>query len=326
MLARRSVDRFGQSATWGAGASAGTRLSSLSRPERTRGCPSRAGPRLSGKRHRRAPGATGRLPTVVGGVALGSRRGRDAAEIRVLGCLLEKQRTTPDQYPLSLNALRLACNQSTSRDPVVEYDEPTIRIALEALSRRGWVRLASGAGSRAVKYRHLLDEALVARRRRALAPRPADAARAADRGRAPAANRTAAPLRTRRSRRGALRLTEREYVGRHPNRPGERGERYTSCSARSSRGRAHRTGSNRGHRPRRPRQPARRRGRAPLGRARAIASPRPRRAARRRRPREHRRPRRPPARRSRSISPLGTALADELLDQHQILRFMLQKR
>jgi uncharacterized protein len=54
----------------------------------------------------------------------------DAVEIRILGCLIEKQRTTPDQYPLSLNALRLACNQSTSRDPVVEYDEPTIRGAL----------------------------------------------------------------------------------------------------------------------------------------------------------------------------------------------------
>ena len=54
-----------------------------------------------------------------------------AAEIRVLGCLIEKQRTTPDQYPLSLNALRLACNQSTSRDPVVDYDEATIRNALE---------------------------------------------------------------------------------------------------------------------------------------------------------------------------------------------------
>jgi uncharacterized protein YceH (UPF0502 family) len=81
-------------------------------------------------------------------------------EIRVLGALVEKQRTTPDQYPLSLNALRLACNQSTNRDPVVEYDEPTIREALERLSRRRWVRLASGAGSRATKYRHLLDEAL----------------------------------------------------------------------------------------------------------------------------------------------------------------------
>jgi uncharacterized protein len=83
-----------------------------------------------------------------------------AVEIRVLGCLVEKQRTTPDVYPLSLNALRLACNQATNRDPVVEYDEPTIRGALERLSRRGWVRLASGRGSRAVKYRHLADEAL----------------------------------------------------------------------------------------------------------------------------------------------------------------------
>jgi uncharacterized protein YceH (UPF0502 family) len=84
----------------------------------------------------------------------------DAVEIRVLGCLVEKQRTTPDAYPLSLNSLRLACNQSTSRDPVVDYDEPTIRAALERLSRKSWVRLASGAGSRAVKYRHLLDSAL----------------------------------------------------------------------------------------------------------------------------------------------------------------------
>jgi uncharacterized protein YceH (UPF0502 family) len=84
----------------------------------------------------------------------------DAVELRVLGCLIEKQRTTPDQYPLSLNALRLACNQSTNRDPVVDYDEPTIRRGLELLSRRNWVRLASGAGSRAVKYRHLLTEAL----------------------------------------------------------------------------------------------------------------------------------------------------------------------
>ena len=84
----------------------------------------------------------------------------DAVEIRVLGCLIEKQRTTPDQYPLSLNALRLACNQATNRDPVVEYDESTIRAALDRLSNRGWTRLASGAGSRAVKYRHLLDQAL----------------------------------------------------------------------------------------------------------------------------------------------------------------------
>ncbi|HEU0335310.1 MAG TPA: DUF480 domain-containing protein [Gaiellaceae bacterium] len=84
----------------------------------------------------------------------------DAAEIRVLGCLVEKQRTTPDAYPLSLNGLRLACNQTTNRDPVVSYDETTIRQAVTRLSQRGWIRLASGRGSRAVKYRHLLDSAL----------------------------------------------------------------------------------------------------------------------------------------------------------------------
>ncbi len=88
----------------------------------------------------------------------GSRLG--STEIRVLGCLLEKQRTTPDAYPLSLNALRLACNQLTNRDPVVDYDEATIREALHRLERRGFVRLASGAGSRAPKFRHLLADAL----------------------------------------------------------------------------------------------------------------------------------------------------------------------
>ncbi|MEZ5076408.1 MAG: YceH family protein [Solirubrobacterales bacterium] len=84
----------------------------------------------------------------------------DAAEIRVLGCLIEKQRTTPDAYPLSLNALRLACNQSTNRDPVVSYEESDVSEALRRLALRGWTRLASGAGSRARKYRHLLPEAL----------------------------------------------------------------------------------------------------------------------------------------------------------------------
>ena len=81
-------------------------------------------------------------------------------EIRVVGCLLEKQRTTPDAYPLSLNALRLACNQATNRDPVVEYDEATVREALRRLALRGWTRLASGPGSRAPKYRQLIEEAL----------------------------------------------------------------------------------------------------------------------------------------------------------------------
>jgi uncharacterized protein len=84
----------------------------------------------------------------------------DAVEIRILGCLVEKQRVTPNQYPLSLNALRLACNQSTNRDPVVDYDEATIVEGLRRLAPRGWTRLASGAGSRARKYRHLLNDAL----------------------------------------------------------------------------------------------------------------------------------------------------------------------
>jgi uncharacterized protein len=84
----------------------------------------------------------------------------NAVELRVAGCLVEKQRTTPDAYPLSLNALRLACNQSTNRNPVVAYDEKTVSAALRRLAQRGWTRLASGAGSRARKYRHLLPEAL----------------------------------------------------------------------------------------------------------------------------------------------------------------------
>ena len=81
-------------------------------------------------------------------------------EQRVLGALIEKRWTTPDQYPLSLNALRLACNQLTNRDPVTDYDEATVRDAAQRLSRYGLARLASGHGSRAVKYRHLAEEGL----------------------------------------------------------------------------------------------------------------------------------------------------------------------
>ena len=84
----------------------------------------------------------------------------DPVELRVLGSLLEKQRTTPDQYPLSLNALRLACNQATSREPVMELSEDEVRDAVRRLANAGWARLASGAGSRVAKYRQLLDESL----------------------------------------------------------------------------------------------------------------------------------------------------------------------
>ncbi len=84
----------------------------------------------------------------------------DAVEIRVLGCLIEKQRTTPDVYPLTLNALRLACNQSTNRDPVVDYDENTIRSGIERLVQRKWATLASWSNRRSMKYRQTLEGAL----------------------------------------------------------------------------------------------------------------------------------------------------------------------
>jgi uncharacterized protein YceH (UPF0502 family) len=151
----------------------------------------------------------------------------DAVEIRVVGCLLEKQRTTPDAYPLSLNALRLACNQATNRDPVVDYDETAVVEALRRTALRGWTRLASGAGSRARKYRHLLDEAL-----------DADEAELALlavlmlRG-----TQTPGELKQRADRQHAFadlaavhetleKLVERGYVERLPRRPGQKEERY----------------------------------------------------------------------------------------------------
>jgi uncharacterized protein YceH (UPF0502 family) len=81
-------------------------------------------------------------------------------EARVLGCLLEKERTTPDAYPLSLNALVSACNQSTNRSPVVQYRDDTVEAALDELRERNFVRRGVYPGSRVIKYRHVLDEAL----------------------------------------------------------------------------------------------------------------------------------------------------------------------
>jgi len=85
----------------------------------------------------------------------------DEVEQRVLGSLLEKQRTVPGTYPLSENALRSACNQASSRDPVVEYDSRTVLDAVGRLKDRGLLRTVwAGAGSRVLKYHQLLDEAL----------------------------------------------------------------------------------------------------------------------------------------------------------------------
>ena len=151
----------------------------------------------------------------------------DPVQLRVLGCLLEKQRTTPDQYPLSLNALRLACNQATNRDPVLDLDESTVREAVQRLGTIGWSRLASGPGSRAAKYRQLFDEAL------GLLPSET-ALLAVLMLRGP---QTAAELRARSERLHHFasvpdvestleRLVERELVQRQERRPGTREERW----------------------------------------------------------------------------------------------------
>ena len=151
----------------------------------------------------------------------------DAVEIRVVGCLVEKQRTTPDVYPLSVNALRLACNQSTNRDPVVSYDEETVVEALRRLALRGWTRLASGAGSRARKYRHLLDDALdvdpaevsllavlMLRGEQTPGQLKQRAERLYDFESLPAVHETLG------------KLVERGLVARHPRRPGQKEDRY----------------------------------------------------------------------------------------------------
>ena len=82
----------------------------------------------------------------------------DDIEIRVLGALLEKDLATPEYYPLSLNALVNACNQKSNREPVVSYDDETVRAALESLRARGLAALVHEAGSRVEKYRHRLGE------------------------------------------------------------------------------------------------------------------------------------------------------------------------
>ncbi len=81
-------------------------------------------------------------------------------ECRVIASLIEKGATTPDSYPLSTNALRLACNQSTSRDPVVDYSDRQIDALMLQLRRRGLARTVSGAGHRVGKHRHIVGEAL----------------------------------------------------------------------------------------------------------------------------------------------------------------------
>lgn len=75
-------------------------------------------------------------------------------EVRVLGALMEKSRTTPEYYPLSINALTAACNQKTSRKPVVNYDEQTVALTLDTLKKKGLISTATGGSSRTIKYKH----------------------------------------------------------------------------------------------------------------------------------------------------------------------------
>ena len=82
-----------------------------------------------------------------------------AEEARVVACLVEKETTVPDSYPLTLNALRLACNQTTNRDPVVAYDDRTVEAALLSLKSMGLVRFVHPShGGRTIRYRHVAGE------------------------------------------------------------------------------------------------------------------------------------------------------------------------
>jgi hypothetical protein len=84
----------------------------------------------------------------------------NGTQVRILGALIEKESTTPDAYPLSLNALTHACNQSTNRDPVVEFTESEVEHELESLRRNNLVRRVERGEARVPRYRHVVDEAL----------------------------------------------------------------------------------------------------------------------------------------------------------------------
>ena len=77
-----------------------------------------------------------------------------AEDQRVLGSLMEKSRTTPEYYPMTLNSIMTACNQKSSRNPVVQYEEETIMSTIDTLRKKGLIATVTGAGSRAIKYKH----------------------------------------------------------------------------------------------------------------------------------------------------------------------------
>src|SRR6202158_5296835 len=91
----------------------------------------------------------------------------DAAELRVLGALMEKEKTTPEYYPMSLNALVNACNQKSNREPVVSYDEEIVETALDGLRNKGLAARISGHDMRVPKHAHRLPEVINLGRREA---------------------------------------------------------------------------------------------------------------------------------------------------------------
>lgn len=153
-----------------------------------------------------------------------------AAEIRVLGCLLEKERTTPQLYPMTESAIVTACNQSTNRDPVVSYEQGLVRRTLLDLRQQGLARMVHRPGDRVEKHRHLLDEAW------SLAP-PQTALLAVLMLRGP---QTVGELRTRAERlhnfssleavedvlRDLASTTPEPFVARLPRQPGQKEARY----------------------------------------------------------------------------------------------------
>ncbi len=210
----------------------------------------------------------------------------------MVACLVEKQRTTPDQYPLTLNSLRLACNQSTNRDPVVDYDEGTVRAALDRLGQRKWTTLASWSTARSVKYKHVFKQALDLTDPQLALLTVLMLRGPADRGGATPAQRADPPLRVRRGgRRDARRAGAAGARGRAAAAPGRArpalraqarrgrggGACKLACRARAGAGRG-RAGAavGRGRRPDRARGAARGRGGLP-----ARATRRPARRARR---------------------------------------------
>lgn len=159
----------------------------------------------------------------------------DGAEARVVGSLVEKQLTTPQQYPLTLNSLTLACNQASNRDPVVSFTEAEVQAALDSLKQKGLVRFVLPSHGRSVvRYRHVLDESL------ALDPRQLSLV-AVLLLRGP---QTVGELRTRSERMARFESTaevesdlegltrwDDPLVARLPRRPGQKEERWTQLLA-----------------------------------------------------------------------------------------------